>query len=146
MADPMVVVVAGVIRQGGRVLLCRRKAGSLEGMKWEFPGGKVEPGETPEAALARELREELNISVRVVGLLDAVVHPHSPYPDRGILILYYAAEIAAGRPEEIDVGGIAWAAPAQVSAYELAPADALFAARGKIPGGQSDISDGQTHI
>ena len=78
MADPMVVVVAGVAVEGGRVLLCRRKRGALEGMKWEFPGGKVEKGETPEAALVRELREELNVETRVTRLLDAVVHPCSP--------------------------------------------------------------------
>ena len=139
MAEPMVVVVAGVVLEKGRVMLCRRKKGALEGLKWEFPGGKVEAGETPEAALVRELREELNVSVRVTRLLDAVVHPRSPYPDRGILLLYYAAEIVSGRPEEIDVGGVAWAAPEEVFRYDLAPADALFVARGRMLSAPDDI-------
>ena len=132
MADPMVVVVAGVAVEGGRVLLCRRKRGALEGMKWEFPGGKVEKGETPEAALVRELREELNVETRVTRLLDAVVHPCSPYPDAGILLLYYAVEITSGRPEAVDVGGIAWVGPDGAAAMDLAPADARFVARGSL--------------
>ena len=139
MAEAMVVVVAGVAVEDGRVMLCRRKKDALEGEKWEFPGGKLERGESPEAALARELREELNVSVRVGRLLDAIVHPRSPYPDRGILLLYYAVRIAAGQPEPVDVGGIAWATPDELPGYDFAPADALFLSRGGITDAVSDI-------
>ena len=139
MAEAMVVVVAGVAARHGEIMLCRRKADALEGSKWEFPGGKVERGETPEAALARELREELGIDVRVGALLDAIVHPQSPYPDKGILLLYYAVEIRAGEPRAIDVGGIAWTRPEALANYALAPADALFVRRGRYFGVQNDI-------
>ena len=139
MVEPMVVVVAGVAAREGCVMLCRRDARSLEGMKWEFPGGKVEKGESPEAALVRELREELDIRARVDGLLDAVVHPCSPYPDRGILLLYYAVTILEGEPWPVDCGGVAWTPPEGLTSYDLAPADALFVRRNFSGSGQSDI-------
>lgn len=129
MADPMVVVVAGVAFKEGKVMLCRRNAHSLEGMKWEFPGGKVERGETPEEALARELGEELGIETRTGALIDAIVHPASPYPDKGILLLYYLTEIIGGDPQTIDCSGIAWTEPSALETFSLAPADALFVRR-----------------
>ena len=129
MADPMVVVVAGVAIRDGKIMLCRRNAKSLEGMKWEFPGGKVEKGETPEAALERELCEELGIETRTGALIDAIVHPASPYPDKGILLLYYRTEIVSGDPQAIDCSGIAWTESDQLEDFALAPADALFVRR-----------------
>lgn len=129
MADPMVVVVAGVADKDGKIMLCRRNAHSLEGMKWEFPGGKVERGETPEDALVRELREELGVETRTGALIDAIVHPASPYPDKGILLLYYRTEIVSGDPQAIDCSGIAWTEPDALDAFALAPADALFISR-----------------
>ena len=64
-------VVAGVLERDGQVLICQRKHGTRHGLRWEFPGGKMEPGETPEQALARELREELNVAVKAFQNLPA---------------------------------------------------------------------------
>lgn len=139
MHNPMVIVVAAVVRRGDEVMLCRRKADALEGGKWEFPGGKVEAGETPEEALARELREELNVEARAARLLDAVVHPCSPYPDAGILLLYYEAEIRSGTPEAVDVGAIRWIGAGRVNELDLAPADARFVSRGRLLNAQNDV-------
>lgn len=69
-ASAAIRVVAAVIRNGDEILACRRRPGISSAGLWEFPGGKVEPGETPEAALAREIREELGIDIRVGGLID----------------------------------------------------------------------------
>ena len=88
-------VVAGVVARDGRIMLCRRRPEVHNGLKWEFPGGKLEPGEAPEDALRRELREELAIDVRVGRVLDAVLHR---YPDRDVLVLFYPCEIVAGEP------------------------------------------------
>ena len=126
LAEPMIVVVAGVAFSKGSVMLCRRAADSLEGLKWEFPGGKVERGETPEEALAREWSEELGVTARAGTLLDAIVHPCSLYPDRDILVLYYVVEILQGEPQPIDCSGIAWTLPEGIAEFSLAPADALF--------------------
>ena len=68
----MMAVVAAVIRRGGRIMLCQRRPGVHNGLKWEFPGGKLEPGESPEQALARELWEELGIEAQVGRVRDAV--------------------------------------------------------------------------
>ena len=67
----MIAVAAGVVCREGRIMICQRKPGGHQPLKWEFPGGKLEAGESPEQALARELREELGIEARVGRILDA---------------------------------------------------------------------------
>ena len=91
------VVVAGVAVREGRIMLCQRRSGVHNALKWEFPGGKLEDGESPEAAPRRELREELSIDVRVGRIVDAVVHR---YPDRDVLLMFYRCDIVAGEPEQ----------------------------------------------
>jgi len=122
----MLVVSAAVVERDGRVMLCQRRPGAHNGLKWEFPGGKLEPGESPEAALARELREELEIETRVGKIIDAVVHR---YPDRDVLVLFYRCAIESGEPRTVDCNAIAWAAPEALSGFDLAGADARFVAR-----------------
>ena len=90
----MLVVAAAVVEREGRVMLCQRLPNAHNGLKWEFPGGKLEPGESPEAALARELREELDIEVAVGRVRDAVFYR---YPDRDVLVLFYGCAIRQGR-------------------------------------------------
>ena len=85
----MIAVVAGVVRREGRVLLCQRPEGKRFGLLWEFPGGKVEPGESPEAALERELREELAVQTRTGRVLDALRLDGREGGD--LLLLFYAA-------------------------------------------------------
>ncbi|MBR1559355.1 MAG: (deoxy)nucleoside triphosphate pyrophosphohydrolase [Clostridia bacterium] len=119
-------VVAGVVARDGRIMLCRRRPEVHNGLKWEFPGGKLEPGEAPEDALRRELREELAIDVRVGRVLDAVLHR---YPDRDVLVLFYPCEIVAGEPAPVDCDAVAWAEKGELNTFDLAGADALFVER-----------------
>ncbi len=122
----MMAVVAAVIRRGGRIMLCQRRPGAHNGLKWEFPGGKIEPGESPEAALARELMEELDIRVEVGRILDAVCHR---YADRDVLVLFYDCRIEKGEPRTVDCNAVAWAVPEDIRSYDFAGADRAFVER-----------------
>ena len=123
------IVVAAVVERGGRIMLCQRRAEAHNGLKWEFPGGKLEPGESPEAALARELREELDIVADVGRVRDAVYYR---YPDRDVLVLFYACAIASGEPRTVDCNAVAWALPEELAGYDFAGADAAFVKRNYI--------------
>ena len=122
----MMAVVAAVIRRGGGIMLCQRRPGAHNPLKWEFPGGKIEAGESPEAALARELMEELDIRVDVGRILDAVCHR---YADRDVLVLFYDCRIAEGEPRTVDCNAVAWAAPEAMRDYDFAGADRAFVER-----------------
>lgn len=122
----MLIVSAAVVERDGRVMVCQRRPEVHNGLKWEFPGGKLEPGESPEAALARELREELKVDVAVGRIVDAVFHR---YPDRDVLVLFYRCTIKGGEPVPADCNAIAWASPAALSGFDFAGADAAFVAR-----------------
>lgn len=126
MNDNRLLVVAGVAIRDDRVMLCQRRPEVHNGLKWEFPGGKLEPGESPEQALARELREELSIDVRVGRIADAVYHR---YPDRDVLVLFYRCEIVAGEPRTVDCNAIAWATLEEMPGYDFAGADRVFVER-----------------
>ena len=121
-----ILVVAAVVELAGRIMICQRKAGTHNGLKWEFPGGKLEAGESPEAALARELKEELDIEARVGRVRDAVYHR---YDDRDVLVLFYGCQIASGEPKALDCEAIAWAAPEDLKGYDFAGADRAFVER-----------------
>lgn len=120
------IVTAAVIRDGDKVLLAQRKNGSHLAGKWEFPGGKLEPGESPEACLARELREELGIRIEVQDIFKVVYHQ---YPQGPVLLLAYCASIEAGRPRPLDCQEVRWVAIGEVGGYELAPADVAVVTR-----------------
>ena len=122
----MLIVVAGVALREGRVMVCRRRPEVSNGGKWEFPGGKIEPGESPEAALARELKEELDIGVRVGRIADAVF---CRYPGRDVLVLFYMCQITSGEPRTVDCDAIAWAAPEELGQYDFTGADREFVSR-----------------
>jgi 8-oxo-dGTP diphosphatase len=114
------LVVAALIREEGRILMSRRRADQAMPNLWEFPGGKVEPGEHPEAALVRELREELGCGIAVAGIHEVVFHA---YPDFDLYMLVYASRITGGRPRAIQVAEIAWLEPARLPEMDLLPAD-----------------------
>ena len=125
MTQPVVVAAAVVIRQG-RVLLTRRAEGQhLAGM-WEFPGGKLEEGESPEAAVVRECREECGIEVEVTDILDVT---HHRYPEKDVLLLFYRCALRSGEVEHLEVADHAWVAPSELGDYTLPPADARVVAR-----------------
>jgi len=122
----MLVVAAAVVEREDRVMLCQRLPNAHNGLKWEFPGGKLEAGEPPEAALARELQEELDIDVTVGRIRDAVFHH---YPDRDVLVLFYNCTLASGEPTAVQCNAIAWAKPADMPCYDFAGADRVFVKR-----------------
>ena len=122
----MLIVSAAVVLKGGRVMVCQRRPEAHNGLKWEFPGGKLEAGESPEAALARELQEELSIRVQVGRIADAVYYH---YPDREVLVLFYMCRIVSGAPACVDCNAVAWALPEELGRYDFAGADAAFVKR-----------------
>ena len=117
----MIDVTAAVIVRGGRVLLCRRPEGKRCAGLWEFPGGKAEPGETLEACLARECREELGMDVRVGRALACVTR-------EGLRITFLAAQIVHGEPQLLEHSALAWVTPQEARAYALCPSDAQMLA------------------
>ena len=122
----MMEVVAALIRGGDRVLLCRRPEGKAQGGKWEFPGGKIEPGETGEAALRRECREELDVTLEVGRALADV---RQEYPGRSVHLTLYEARIASGAPRMLEHSAIRWVSPGELGGYDLCPADAQLVER-----------------
>ena len=115
------LVVAALCRDGdGRILLTQRRADQPMGLLWEFPGGKVEPGEDPVVALAREVREELGCAVRVGRIHEVVFHA---YEDFDLYMLVYACTITAGEPAPIEVAEVAWVEAARLPSLDLLPAD-----------------------
>ena len=114
------LVVAALVRRDGRVLMSRRRADQAMPLLWEFPGGKVEPGEAPVEALAREVREELGCEVRVGRIHEVVFHA---YPAFDLVMLVYACEIVAGTPAALEVAEVAWVPARELPKLELLPAD-----------------------
>ena len=113
-------VVAALIWDGDKFMICQRPAHKARGLLWEFVGGKVEPGEAPEAALQRECWEELGITIRVGELFMEVLHT---YPDIEIVLTLYHAVIATGIPQKLEHNDIRWITPAQIPDFDFCPAD-----------------------
>ena len=113
-------VVAALIWQGDRFLACQRPAHKARGLLWEFVGGKVEPGETPEQALCRECREELNVEIAVGELFMDVTHR---YPDLLVHLRLYHAAIVSGIPEKLEHNDIRFITTAEIDDYPFCPAD-----------------------
>ena len=113
-------VVAALIWDGDRFMICQRPAHKARGLLWEFVGGKVEPGETMEAALIRECREELAVELTVGALFMQVVHT---YPDITVELSLFHASICFGEPQRLEHVDIQWITPAQIPDYDFCPAD-----------------------
>jgi 8-oxo-dGTP diphosphatase len=124
MAEPdkrTIRVVAGLIRDSqGRALITQRRPQAFMPLKWEFPGGKVEAGETDQEALMRELKEELDIEVQVGQRFMGLVHS---YPDFNVDFHVYDCEIVSGKPEKIAVNDFCWVSISKLCNYEFPPAD-----------------------
>lgn len=119
MSDGFIEVVAAVVTIDGSVLLCQRHDGPHLPLLWEFPGGKVDPGETPQAALTRELREELDVAAWI-GQLIAEVEHH--YPEKSVRIRFFSAEIE-GSPRSLVHRAVRWIDIADLGDYDVPPAN-----------------------
>lgn len=120
MADSRIEVVAAVIERDGRILVTQRPDGAHLGGLWEFPGGKIEPGESHEECLVRELKEELAVTVRVRGKITSIFHQ---YPDRAVLLSFYRAELVEGQPQPVGVKGIRWVTRHELATLDMPAAD-----------------------
>jgi len=125
---PSLLVVAAVIVDGGRVLLTQRKQGTHLAGAWEFPGGKVEPGEDPRHALARELQEEVGVDADVGSPVEVTFHA---YPEKDVLLLFFRTSLKIGSPppRAIDVAAVRWAARDDLRDADFPPADVAVLAR-----------------
>ena len=119
-------MVAALIRRDGRILMSRRRADQAMPDLWEFPGGKVEEGEAPSDALAREVREELDCDVEVGRIFEVVFHAYATFD---LVMLVYACRLTRGEPRAHQVAEVAWVPPRDVSGLDLVPADYPLARR-----------------
>ena len=113
-------VVAALIWDNDKFMICQRPAHKARGLLWEFVGGKVEAGETKEAALIRECREELAVTLSVGDVFMEVVHE---YPDITVRLTVFNAVIAEGVPQKLEHNDIRWITPAEIPQYDFCPAD-----------------------
>ena len=113
-------VVAALIWDNDKFMICQRPAHKARGLLWEFVGGKVEAGETKEAALIRECQEELAVTLSVGDVFMEVIHE---YPDITVRLTLFNAVIAEGIPQKLEHNDIRWITPAEIPQYDFCPAD-----------------------
>lgn len=116
----MTEVVAALIWQGEKFMICQRPAHKARGLLWEFVGGKVEAGETPQEALIRECREEIGVLLSVGDVFMDVTHE---YPDLTVHLTLFHATIAEGEPQMLEHNDIQWITPEEIPNYDFCPAD-----------------------
>jgi 8-oxo-dGTP diphosphatase len=120
----MVQVVAAILENDGRILICRRTPQQSHPLKWEFPGGKVEPGETPEEALERELEEEL--ALRGAAGEEITRYQHT-YPGKDtILLIFFRVRKFAGEPRNVVFHEMRWEPPAKLAEFDFVEGDLEF--------------------
>jgi 8-oxo-dGTP diphosphatase len=123
------MVVAAVIERGGQILIGqRRRDASKHALKWEFPGGKVEAGETPQQGLARELREELAIKADIGPQIESYEF-YYPGSTRATCLLFFRVTEFAGEPQNLDFEQILWVTVAALPGYDFLEGDVAFVAR-----------------
>ena len=132
--EHMTKVVAALIWQGERFMICQRPAHKARGMLWEFVGGKVEPGESKEQALVRECREELAVEVAVGDIFLEVTHT---YPDITVHLTLFHASIVQGVPQKLEHNDIRYITVDEIPKYEFCPADEVILQKLRQEGGRS---------
>ena len=121
--EKVVEVVAALIWEGDKFLICKRPANKARGLLWEFVGGKVEAGESKQQALRRECMEELDILVSVGEKFTEVTHEYS---DICVHLTLFNATIVEGEPKRREHAEIKWITPAEIPEYDFCPADKVF--------------------
>lgn len=116
----MTEVVAALIWNGEQFLICQRPPHKARPLLWEFPGGKLEPGETPPQALVRECQEELGVTLRVGAACGDLVYA---YPDITIHLTLYHAVIVSGAPQLLEHHALRWITRAELPQFQFSPAD-----------------------
>jgi len=116
-----VEVAAGLIFRAGKLLITQRPVEGHLGGLWEFPGGKIERGETPEQGLGRELREELGVDVAVGRLLESVTHD---YPEKRVCLQFFLCRLQRGEPKPLGCPALKWVAPSELKDHTFPAADA----------------------
>ena len=119
----MTEVVAALIWNNDKFMICQRPATKSCALLWEFVGGKVEPGETKEEALIRECREELDITVAVGNIFTEVEHE---YPDITVHLTLFNATISSGTPKLLEHNDLKWINPTEIPNYNFCPADKVI--------------------
>jgi mutator protein MutT len=119
-------VAAGLVFRNGKLLITQRRPGDHLGGLWEFPGGKVEPGETFEHCLVRELREELGIEVSVGEQIEEITHS---YPEKTVRLRFFLCTLLAGEAHPIHCHALAWITRGELTRYEFPSADARLLTR-----------------
>lgn len=132
--EHMTEVVAALIWQGERFMICQHPAHKARGMLWEFVGGKVEPGESKEQALVRECREELAVEVAVGDIFLEVTHT---YPDITVHLTLFHASIVQGVPQKLEHNDIRYITVDEIPKYEFCPADEVILQKLRQEGGRS---------
>lgn len=125
----MTEVVAALIWEGSRFMICQRPAHKARGLLWEFVGGKVEYGETKEQALIRECQEELAVTLNVGKIFMDVVHK---YPDLTVHLTLFHATIQEGIPQKLEHNDIQWITVDEIDQYAFCPADEEILTRLKL--------------
>ncbi len=117
----VIPVLAAIIEDDrGRVLLAQRREELTQGALWEFPGGKIQPGETPENGLKREIAEELGLDIEIQDIFAATNHS---YQNKNIFLVAYRAKYLAGQPRLTDHQSVEWVEKDRLLQYPLSPAD-----------------------
>ena len=116
----MVDVVAALLWQEDRFLICRRPPHKKRGLLWEFVGGKVEPGESKADALIRECREELDVGIAVGDVFMELIHE---YPDLTVRLTLFNAAVTEGAPKMLEHCGLMWITPEEIPQFDFCPAD-----------------------
>ena len=122
------VAAALIYNADSRFLICQRPAHKARALQWEFPGGKIEAGETPEEALVRECREEMDITVRCEGEYADLVYA---YPDITVHLHLIACRIQKGEPAKIEHSDMRWITLSEADDFDFCPADRIFIERMK---------------
>ncbi len=121
-ARPTIRVVAAVLEREGRYLITQRRASAVLPLLWEFPGGRVESGETDASALKRELFHRLGVTIEPGQLISFVTHPYEKY---AVDLFLYECELTGGEPRPLNVADFRWVRSAEFDRYPFTPADEL---------------------